>query len=344
MLQKQLTTSWGRGIGIGLILMALVTAFALPALQRQTIRHAGREAKFSVIIETTWPQAKFVTYLHELPRKYTLAAIPIDGLSINNQTVPQPVSILILVQGSIALSPLSFPPTTHPGTGSMAINWTIAHEYGVKPGQSVLVQPLQKGPKDWHVVGPVQRVAPIPENLWNGVNATIWNPQMGLSLIRGMAKKAQVPIWIMTTSPALIGSHALPLGSTHLVLARTVLVTRALRTVVRNPGWSALSGILWIGGMVTIVRSRIKEWRPWLLGSGVTLSVTVYVLWHGLLGFTLIPISLTQLGIVAAMLWGVTWAIVAVSQGLVKHYFIPSGPSPSSADSIDDWSQFHPQD
>lgn len=87
-----------------------------------------------------------------------------------------------------------------------------------------------------------------------------------------------------------------------------------------------------------------QRMEAWLLGSGVTLSVTVYVLWHGLLGFTLIPISLTELGIVAAMLWGVTWAIVAVSQGLVKHYFIPSGPSPSSADSIDDWSQFHPQD
>lgn len=268
----------------GLILLAIMTAVALPILQRHSIHQADQHTKFYEIIETAWARSRILGCLHELPPN-TLATLPISALSIKNQIVSQPINALIIIQGPVALSPLK----------------TIGH-----------LMPSTSHTK-WQVAGSIQHVSMTPENLWDSVNAVIWDPQAGFSLIHQMPRSADLPLWIIVKRASDWPSR-LNVVSTHLMLTKKFLVQQALHSVIINPRWVFLSVLLWIIVVLWITPShRQHDWISWLLGSAISLVGGSYVfLWRGALGFTLFPINPTGLISIESGLWVITWTMIGV--------------------------------
>ncbi len=344
-MKRKRIIGWGQGIGVGLILLAIVTAVALPILQRQSIHQADQHVHFYEIIETAWPRSRILGYLHKLPPNI-LVALPISALSIKDQIVSQPINALIMIQGPVVLSPLTFSRNLgHLMPGDTVINHTIAQEYALQAGQSILVSPLPGSASHtkWQVTGSIQHVSMTPENLWDGVNAVIWDPQAAFSLIHEMPRSVDLPLWIIVKR-ASDGPYRLNVVSTHLTLTKRLLVKQALRSVIINPGWVILSVLLWIIGVLWITPShRQHAWISLLLGSAISLVGGSYVLlWRGALGFTLFPINPTWLISIESGLWVITWTMI----GVLRRLRAPRDDAEKAQDSQEStdnaWGHFNP--
>ena len=337
--------AWGQGLAVGLVLFVTVAALVLPVVQRQSVARAAGDAHFGAIIETVWPREQFKTYLGEVPRN-ELVALPASGLTIHGERVQESINALLVFQGPTRLSPLRFPPTKRPSIdGWMVTNHTIAQEYGIHLDQFVTVAANIPTFGSWSASASVASVAMTPENLWDGVDTIIWSPKSAWSLVQRAPQGTELPVWIIssTVSPTAI---KVPGSRSQLLLTKTTLVTRMLRTIMINPGWIALSGLLWTIGLVWLRRSRQSRWVEWIMGSSVTLAVLSYVtFWHGVVGFTIIPVGTSRLAGLEAGLWVLGWAAI----GGIRRLWAPgsvvgneSGP-PNFRDEVS-WLDFDPLD